>query len=98
MMLNKLSPSTIIPKAADMEKAAENAMRNISKQLKAMPEVKAPRTFATQLEPLKKPASAADNFPGIYNNLEVEFFSPRTVEAQSKLSVDAAIKQYGFFG
>ena len=47
--------STYIPSGAEMEKAAKAAMESIDKQLK-------------KFAPMKKPASAADNFPGIYDD------------------------------
>lgn len=47
--------STYIPSGAELEKAARAAIENIDRQLKKMP-------------PMKKPASAADNFPWIYND------------------------------
>lgn len=94
----KFNASTVIPKAADIEAAAQKAMSRIDSQLSKLPPVQPKRTFHSELPPLKKPASAADNFPGIYDNPVVTFFSPRTTEATKKLSADAAIKQYGFFG
>lgn len=94
----KFNPSTVIPKAADLEAAAKNAMSRIDAQLSKLPPVPQKRNFHSELPPLKKPASAADTFPGIYENPEVTFFSHRTAEATKKLSADAAIKQYGFFG
>lgn len=51
--LNRVS--LYIPSGAEVELAARKAIESIDMQLKKMP-------------PLKKPASAADNFPGIYNN------------------------------
>ncbi len=47
--------SMYIPSGAELERAAKAAMENIDRQLKKLP-------------PMKKPASAADNFPGIYND------------------------------
>lgn len=52
--LNKVS-SFYIPSGAELERAAKAALENIDRQLKRMP-------------PVKKAASAADNFPGIYDN------------------------------
>lgn len=94
----KFNASTVIPKAADIEASAKRAMASIDAQLSKLPPVQPKRTFHSELPPLKKPASAADNFPGIYDNPVVTFFSPRSTEATKKLSADAAIKQYGFFG
>lgn len=51
-----ITPASIyIPSGQEVEKAARKAMDNIAKQLKKMP-------------PVPKAPSAADNFPGIYNN------------------------------
>lgn len=47
--------SFYIPSGAEVEQAALKAMESIDKQLKKLP-------------PLKKPASAADNFPGLYDD------------------------------
>lgn len=86
---------TSIPKMTEVNRAAEAAMKNISKQLEKFPKEAPKKNFFTELQPLKKPASAADAFPGIYNN--PVFFAPRTVEAEQKLSVSQAISQYGAF-
>ena len=94
----KFNPSTVVPKAADIEASAKKAMANIDAQLSKMPAVQQSKSFFSELAPLKKPASAADNFPGIYDNPVVTFFSPRTTEAVKELSANAAIKQYGYFG
>ena len=55
-MFNVGKSSIFIPSAQEVDRAAKVAMENISKQLKKMP-------------PMKKAASALDNFPWIYNNL-----------------------------
>ena len=47
--------SFYIPSGAEVEQAALKAMESIDKQLKKLP-------------PLKKPASTADNFPGLYDD------------------------------
>ncbi len=94
----KFNPSTVIPNAEAVEKAALNAMNNIEAQLKKMPPVQKPRSFNSPLPPLKKPASAADTFPGLYTEETVKFFSHRMPEATKTLSAEAAIKQYGYFG
>ncbi len=47
--------STYIPSGAELERAAKAAMENIDRQLKKMP-------------PVKKTPTAADHFPGLYDN------------------------------
>lgn len=47
--------SFYVPSGAEVSRAARLAMENIDRQLKKLP-------------PMKKPASAADNFPGIYDD------------------------------
>lgn len=54
-MLGVNSTRIFVQSAQEIDRAARAAMDNISKQLAKMP-------------PMKKPASAADNFPWIYNN------------------------------
>ena len=54
-MLGVNSTRIFVQSAQEVDRAAKVAMENISKQLAKMP-------------PVKKAASAADNFPWIYNN------------------------------
>lgn len=54
-MLGVNSTRIFVQSAQEIDRAARAAMDNISKQLAKMP-------------PVKKAASAADNFPWIYNN------------------------------
>lgn len=54
-MLGVNNTRIFVQSAQEIDRAARAAMDNISKQLAKMP-------------PMKKPASAADNFPWIYNN------------------------------
>ncbi len=55
-MFGVCKSSIFIPSAQEVDRAAKVAIENISKQLEKMP-------------PMKKAASALDNFPWIYNNL-----------------------------
>ena len=50
----KFNPSTVIPKAADIEAAAQKAMSRIDAQLSKLPPVQPKRTFNSELPPLKK--------------------------------------------
>ncbi len=71
-----------IPSGQEVDRAARLAMENIDKQLKKMP-------------PLKKPASAADNFPGIYD--DANSFKPLEIKntlGLNKLMTDKAIRTY----
>lgn len=80
-LVNKVS--IFIPSAQEVDRAARVAMENIDKQLRKMP-------------PVKKPASAADNFPGIYNNWQNLHLivGNRDSAAKAKLASKAAINQY----
>ncbi len=80
-LVNKVS--IYIPTAREIDQAARAAIENIDKQLRKMP-------------PVKKPASAADNFPGIYNNWQNLnlIVGNRESAAKAKLASKAAINQY----
>lgn len=81
-MPNISKVSIYIPSQQEVDRAARLAMENIDKQLKKLP-------------PVKKPASAADNFPGIYN--DVQAFKPlgiKKIPPLNKLTVDTAIRTY----
>lgn len=54
-MLGVNSSRIFVQSAQEVDRAAKVAMENISKQLAKMP-------------PMRKPASAKDNFPWLYNN------------------------------
>lgn len=78
--------SLYIPSGIQVEEAAKKAMQNIAKQLEKMP-------------PVKKAASAADNFPGLYNN--PADFKPLVLGQQKigkaivkKLNTESAIEAY----
>lgn len=78
--------SLYIPSGEEVERAARVAMERIDRQLKNM-------------LPVKKAASAADNFPGIYNN--PADFKPHVLgqrepnkEIFKKLASDMAIHVY----
>ena len=74
--------SIYIPSGQEVERAAKLAMENIDKQLQKLP-------------PVKKPASAADNFPGIYDDSQA--FRPLRIKKSlplDNLTVDKAIRTY----
>lgn len=71
-MLGVNSTRIFVQSALEVDRAAKVAMENISKQLAKMP-------------PVKKAASAADNFPGIYDN----FVSAPLVVSCKKTTTDA---------
>ena len=78
--INKIS--LYIPSAQEVDRAARLAMENIDRQLKKMP-------------PVKKPASAADNFPGIYDDAQA--YKPLGLKKTlnlNKLILDTAIRTY----
>lgn len=81
-MPNISKVSIYIPSQQEIDRAARLAMENIDKQLKKLP-------------PVKKPASAADNFPGIYNDAQA--FKPLSIKKTlplNKITVDTAIRTY----
>ena len=84
-LVNKVS--IFVPSAQEVDRAARVAMENIDKQLRKMP-------------PVKKPASAADNFPGIYNNWvnQLHIITCGKFADKSKLASNAAINQYRSVG
>ncbi len=74
--------SIYIPSGQELERAARLAMENIDRQLRKLP-------------PVKKPASAADNFPGIYDDAQA--FRPLRIKKSlplNNLTVDKAIRTY----
>lgn len=84
-MLGVNSSRIFVQSAQEVDRAAKVAMENISKQLAKMP-------------PVKKPASAADNFPWIYENATKPQFvvscKKTTADAIKELSNKVALNAY----
>lgn len=97
-----ISPININPTKAyeGAEKAAEVAMHRIQAQLEKLPAVKPSPTFNSEMEriakmPMKKPASAADTFPHLYDT-NLAYVSGKTADEIKALKADQAISLYGF--
>ncbi len=84
-MLGVNSSRIFVQSAQEVDRAAKVAMENISKQLAKMP-------------PVKKPASAADNFPWIYDNVPktqlIVSCKKTTADAIKELSKKVALNAY----